>query len=109
MCFAKTGELNVNGCSYVPDTLFNRVSRLCYQNQTVTKYIKDETIIRDFHFHEYSILISDETCSQAACDIHDLCYVTPGATKEGCDRTFVENIILIYWYYSHIILIYWYQ
>jgi len=53
---ATTGELNVNGCSYVPDTLFNR----------------------------------------AACDIHDLCYVTPGATKEGCDRTFVENIILIY-------------
>ena len=96
MCFAKTGELNVNGCSYVPDTLFNRVSRLCYQNQTVTKYI-----IRDFHFHKYFTLINDETYSQAACDIHDLCYVTPGATKEGCDRTFVENIILIYWYQRH--------
>jgi len=51
-----TAELNVNGCSYVPNTLFN----------------------------------------EAACNIHDLCYITPGSTKQGCDDTFVENIILIY-------------
>jgi len=51
-----TGELNVNGCSYVPNTLFN----------------------------------------EAACNIHDLCYITPGSTKQGCDDTFVENIIIIY-------------
>eukprot|EP00090_Calanus_glacialis_P024407 TRINITY_DN37908_c0_g1_i1.p1 TRINITY_DN37908_c0_g1~~TRINITY_DN37908_c0_g1_i1.p1 ORF type:complete len:416 (+),score=66.78 TRINITY_DN37908_c0_g1_i1:318-1565(+) len=51
-----TAELNVNGCSYVPNTLFN----------------------------------------EAACNIHDLCYITPGSTKKACDDTFVENIILIY-------------
>jgi len=33
---------------------------------------------------------------KAACNIHDLCYITPGSTKQGCDDTFVENIILIY-------------
>jgi len=51
-----TAELNVNGCSYVPNTLFNEI----------------------------------------ACNIHDLCYITPGSTKKLCDDTFVENIILIY-------------
>lgn len=51
-----TTDLNVNGCSYVPNTLFN----------------------------------------EAACNIHDLCYITPGSTKKACDDTFVENIILIY-------------
>ena len=79
---AQTGELNVNGCSYVPDTLFNRVSG----------------VRRHYHpdvFNDMSYLCL--VFLQAACDIHDLCYITPGATKEGCDRTFVENIILIYW------------
>ena len=46
-------QLNVNGCSYVPNTLFN----------------------------------------EAACNIHDLCYITPGASKQDCDDTFVTNIV----------------
>ena len=50
------GSLNVNGCSYVPNTLFN----------------------------------------VGACNIHDLCYITPGATKKECDDTFVDNILRIY-------------
>ena len=52
----QTGELNANGCSWVPNTLFN----------------------------------------EAACNIHDLCYITPGASKRDCDQTFVSNIISIY-------------
>jgi len=50
------GELNVNGCTGVPNTLFN----------------------------------------EAACNIHDLCYITPGATKKDCDDTFVDNIVRVY-------------
>ena len=50
------GSLNVNGCSYVPNTLFN----------------------------------------VGACNIHDLCYITPGASKKECDDTFVDNILRIY-------------
>ena len=43
----------MNGCSYVPNTLFN----------------------------------------EAACNIHDLCYIPPGASKQDCDDTFVTNIV----------------
>ena len=46
----------MNGCSYVPNTLFN----------------------------------------EEACNIHDLCYITPGASKKECDDTFVDNILRIY-------------
>lgn len=52
----QTGELNVNGCTGVPNMLFN----------------------------------------EAACNIHDLCYITPGASKQFCDETFVENIVSAY-------------
>ena len=54
--FLQTGELNVNGCTGVPNMLFN----------------------------------------EAACNIHDLCYITPGASKKFCDDTFVENIVSAY-------------
>ena len=46
----------MNGCTGVPNTLFN----------------------------------------EAACNIHDLCYITPGATKKDCDDTFVDNIVRVY-------------
>ena len=46
----------MNGCTGVPNTLFN----------------------------------------EAACNIHDLCYITPGATKKECDDTFVDNIVRVY-------------
>ena len=31
-----------------------------------------------------------------ACVIHDLCYVTPGVSKEECDEVMKENINKIY-------------
>ena len=31
-----------------------------------------------------------------ACMIHDLCYVTPGVTKDECDDAMVDNINKIY-------------
>jgi hypothetical protein len=31
-----------------------------------------------------------------ACVIHDLCYVTPGVTKDECDDVMVDNINKIY-------------
>ena len=34
--------------------------------------------------------------NEAACNIHDLCYITPGASKKFCDDTFVENIVSAY-------------
>ena len=34
--------------------------------------------------------------NEAACNIHDLCYITPGATKKDCDDTFVDNIVRVY-------------
>ena len=34
--------------------------------------------------------------NEAACNIHDLCYITPGASKQFCDDTFVENIVTAY-------------
>ncbi|XP_023347504.1 uncharacterized protein LOC111716294 isoform X1 [Eurytemora carolleeae] len=34
--------------------------------------------------------------NENSCDIHDLCYITPGATKDSCDTSFVENIGRIY-------------
>ena len=34
--------------------------------------------------------------NEAACNIHDLCYITPGASKQFCDDTFVENIVAAY-------------
>ena len=34
--------------------------------------------------------------NEAACNIHDLCYITPGATKKECDDTFVDNIVRVY-------------
>ena len=46
----------MNGCTGVPNTLFN----------------------------------------EAACNIHDLCYITPGVTKKDCDATFVDNIVRVY-------------
>ena len=52
----QTGELNVNGCTGVPNMLFN----------------------------------------EAACNLHDLCHITPGASKQFCDETFVENIVSAY-------------
>ena len=45
---------------------------------------------------QVDIVFSTVYYLQAACNIHDLCYITPGSTKKACDDTFVENIILIY-------------
>ena len=34
--------------------------------------------------------------NEAACNLHDLCHITPGASKQFCDETFVENIVSAY-------------
>jgi len=38
----------------------------------------------------------DYFLSYESCVMHDLCYVTPGTTKEGCDNAMEDNINKIY-------------
>jgi len=40
--------------------------------------------------------IPDVLLNYESCVIHDLCYVTPGVTKAGCDKALKENMIKIY-------------
>merc|ERR1719312_1956456 len=40
--------------------------------------------------------VPDNLLNHYACMIHDMCYVTPGVTKQGCDSTLEENINRIY-------------
>lgn len=40
--------------------------------------------------------VPDLFLNYEACVIHDLCYITPGVTKEECDRVMEENINKIY-------------
>lgn len=40
--------------------------------------------------------VPNQMLTQGACDIHDLCYITPFSTKVDCDSTFLENIEMIY-------------
>jgi len=50
----------------------------------------------DFWNTDGCTLSPDYMLSYEACVMHDLCYVTPGTTKKGCDDAMEENIKKIY-------------
>lgn len=49
-----------------------------------------------FNISDGCSFIPDKLLNYEACVIHDLCYITPGVTKEDCDRVMEDNINTIY-------------
>ena len=73
-CYGNTdnGTYSTDGCTYIPDIMLNyEVAIVVWSNMFL-----------------YSAVQS--------CVIHDLCYVTPGVTKEDCDEVMKDNINEIY-------------
>ena len=53
---------------------------------------------QDGHFNisDGCSLVPDILLNYDSCVIHDLCYITPGVTKQLCDRFMEENMNTIY-------------
>ena len=85
------GTLNVNGCSYVPNTLFNlaacNIHDLWKAVNLIINYLSRQFLQKKcFLLTCFSLYQIGATPS----------YITPGASKKDCDDTFVENIVRVY-------------